>query len=392
MLSLDEARQVIAQSLSMLPAEHAPLLNAQNRFLRSPLVAAEDMPPFDRSAFDGYALPAQDAPAPLRVAFEIPAGHPAPRALQRGECARIFTGGTIPAGADAVAMQEVCTRKDDLVEIPAIASGSGVRRRGEDAPAGTMLLESGCRLGPVELALLAQLGKVDPLVAPRPRVFHVRTGSEIVAPDAEPRPGQIRDSNSTLIRALVAEAGCELVGSATAGDDLPELLTACAGAGDAHLLLISGGASVGDYDFGRAALTELGYSVRFSSLNLRPGKPLIFATRGRQCAFVIPGNPLSHFVCWHVVIRAAVDALVHGMSTLGLEEFTLGGAKPLPGNPRETWWPARLAFRGGAALAEPMKWQSSGDLTGLSGVRLLLRIPSNASSIPPGATIQALAL
>jgi molybdopterin molybdotransferase len=392
MLSLDDARRMIAENLHLLPAEHVALKEARGRRLRAPLVTEEDLPGFDRSAFDGYALRTQKDPARLRVAFEVAAGGSGTRPLAPGECARIFTGAPVPEGADAVAMQEVCVRDGETVEIPAIAAGNGVRRRGEDARAGSVLVPSGVELGAVELSLFAQLGQVRPLVSPQPRVYHVRTGDEIVSPEVEPGPGQIRDSNSTLMGALVSDAGCDLAAQAVANDTLEGLMEACSGAGDAHVLLISGGASVGDYDFGRRALAEMGFSIRFTALNLRPGKPLIFATRGRQAAFVIPGNPLSHFVCWHVAIRAALDVLLSGTTALELATVRLGGDRDLPGNPRETWWPARLALRDGDAVAEPMKWLSSGDMTGLSGVKLLLRIPSGDSGVKVGQSIAALAV
>jgi molybdopterin molybdotransferase len=183
-----------------------------------------------------------------------------------------------------------------------------------------------------------------------------------------------------------------LVAQRAAGDSIESLVNACAAADACDLLLISGGASVGDYDFGKAALTELGYSIRFSVLNLRPGKPLVFATRGKKAAFVIPGNPLSHFVCWHVVMRAAVDVLVNGLAELQLVELRLGGSRDLKGNPRETWWPARVIIRDGTAWADPLKWQSSGDLTSLSGIGALLRVPSGTAGVTAGSTVPALLL
>lgn len=392
MLSLDDARQLIAGILHLLPAEHVALAEAQGRVLRSPVTTEQDLPPFDRSTFDGYALRCQTEPAVLRMVGSVAAGQMPSAPVGAGECARIFTGAPLPPGANAVAMQEVCTRNEDHVQIPAIAAGDGVRQRGEDARAGSVLVPAGATLGPVELSLLAQLGVTRPLVSPKPRVFHVRTGDEIVSPDIEPGPGQIRDSNSSLIAGLVAEAGGILAGHAVAEDRLEALVEACSQAEDCDVLLVSGGASVGDFDFGKQALAELGYSQRFTSLNLRPGKPLVFATRGRQSAFVIPGNPLSHFVCWHVVIRAALDLLVTGMAALPLVEMRLGGETKVKGNPRETWWPARVEIRRGEAIAVPAKWQSSGDMTALAGIDLLLRIPSASPGIAPGALVSCFRL
>ena len=364
--SLEAARALIAASSHALPPERIPLAEARGRVLRESVAALEDFPAFDRSAFDGYAVRSADCPATLQVVDETPAGAVSERVLGPGESARIFTGAALPADADAVAMQENCRRDGDLVEVSAIREWEGVRRRGEDAAAGTVLLHRGQKLGAIETSLLAQLGHTRPLVGTVPRIFHITTGSELVAPDETPAPGQIRNSNSTLIAGLAAELGAPLAAQCRAGDTLDALLFAIASQPEFawDVLLISGGASVGDYDFGARALTECGFSIHFTQLNLRPGKPLIFATRGRQLAFVIPGNPLSHFVCWHVAIRAALEMLISGETALPL--FTIATAAALPGNPRETWWPARLAIADGKATAQPLKWRSSGDMTGIS--------------------------
>jgi molybdopterin molybdotransferase len=146
---------------------------------------------------------------------------------------------------------------------------------------------------------------------------------------------------------------------------------------------------VGDHDFGARTLRELGFSLHFTQLNLRPGKPLIFATRGRHLAFVIPGNPLSHLVCWHLVIRAALDMLAIGAIEFALVEAPLGGDVAMKGNPRETWWPARIAWENGGAKFLPLKWQSSGDLTGIIGLDALIRVPAGIAAVQPGETIGA---
>ena len=394
MLNPEEARNLIAQRVHVLGAERVPLAAALGRRLREPVAAGEDIPAFDRSAMDGYAVRGDDRSPQFRVALEVPAGAIPVRAIGIGECARVFTGAAIPEGATQVIIQEVAQRTGDLVSFSKRDAASNIRQRGEDAHAGDILLESGTMLGAVELSLLAQLGNLNPLVSPRARVLHIVTGSELVAADSHPKPGQIRDSNSTMVAALAAEAGAEIVMQKRAGDDLDTLLSLVKSVPESgwNALLISGGASVGDYDFGRRAIEALGFSVHFHQLNLRPGKPLIFATRGTQIVFIIPGNPLSHFVCWHSVIRPALDVLMHGSIQIEFVEFSLGGSKALPGHPRETWWPARIAWSQGGPIAEPLKWQSSGDLTRLAGVDALLRIPSDSPPIAPGEKICALLL
>jgi molybdopterin molybdotransferase len=391
MLSIPEARALIAQTVHVLPPLRVPLAQAHGRTLRESLIAEEDIPAFDRSAMDGYAIRAEDPATEFRIVCEIPAGTVPTRAIGPGECARIFTGSPIPDGATQVIVQEVAQRSGDAVTFSQRGKGSNIRSRGEDAREGSVLIERGTQLGAVELSLCAQLGKCAPLIAPRPRILHIATGSELVAPDEIPEAGKIRDSNSTLVAALAAEAGAEIAHQFRVGDDPAQLVGAISGTDieSWDMLLLSGGASVGDHDFGARTLRELGFSLHFTQLNLRPGKPLIFATRGRHLAFVIPGNPLSHLVCWHLVIRAALDMLAIGAIEFALVEAPLAGDVALKGNPRETWWPARIAWENGGAKFLPLKWQSSGDLTGIIGLDVLIRVPAGITAVQPGETISA---
>jgi len=391
MLSISEARALIAQTVHVLPPLRVPLAQAHGRTLRESLTADEDIPAFDRSAMDGYAIRADDPATEFRVVCEIPAGTVPTRAIGPGECARIFTGSPIPEGGTQVIVQEVAQRSGDAVTFSQRGKGINIRSRGEDAREGSVLIERGTQLGAVELSLCAQLGKCAPLIAPRPRILHIATGSELVAPDEIPEAGKIRDSNSTLIAALAAEAGAEIAHQFRVGDDPAQLVGAISGTDieSWDMLLLSGGASVGDHDFGARTLRELGFSLHFTQLNLRPGKPLIFATRGRHLAFVIPGNPLSHLVCWHLVIRAALDMLAIGAIEFALVEAPLAGDVALKGNPRETWWPARIAWENGGAKFLPLKWQSSGDLTGIIGLDVLIRVPAGITAVQPGETISA---
>jgi molybdopterin molybdotransferase len=390
MLTLAEARSLIAEDVHILAPERLPLAQARGRVLRETLVANEDVPAFDRSAMDGYAVNGGGT-GPFQIVAEIPAGAVAGRTIGPGECARVFTGSAIPPGTTHVVIQELAQRDGTAVSFTKRDAATNIRLRGEDAREGSVMIERGVRLAAPELSLFAQLGNVNPLVSPRPRILHVATGSEIVPPDAEPAPGQIRDSNSTLVAALTAEAGGEIVAQHRTGDEFAVLMSTLQTAPPEtwDVLLLSGGASVGDHDLGLKALQTLGFDVHFQQLNLRPGKPLIFATRGRQVAFVIPGNPLSHIVCWHVAIRAAFDMLTTGCAEFGLATAALGGTAPLRGHARETWWPARLSWEGDAPAFVPLKWRSSGDLTGLAGFDALIRIPSNSPEIQPGGKVSA---
>jgi molybdopterin molybdotransferase len=393
MLSLSEARRLIRQHAAPREAVRLPLAQARGRILREDICAKEDFPAFDRSAMDGYALGADDGSGQFRVVGEIQPGSQVEQpVLGAGECARIFTGAAIPGGARAVLMQEYAEREGEWMRPTRRDAETHIRRRGEDVRAGAVVLRAGVRLQPAELSILAHLGHSAPLVAPAPRVIHIATGRELVAPEQTPGAGEIRDSNSTLIAAELAAEGAKLLHQSRCGDELPALLNAI-GSQPAEawdVLLISGGASVGDYDFGQRTLTELGFAIHFTKLDLRPGKPLIFASRGAQLAFVIPGNPVSHFVLFHVAIRAVLEALEAAPESW--PEITILLTEPVPGraNPRTTFWPAVVSIEGGQLVARPLRWQSSGDLTGLAGVNALIHIPGN--SPPPRERAECLIL
>lgn len=394
MLSLEEARSLIAEKIQPLNPVRLPLSGARGRVLAEAVRAPEDIPAFDRSAMDGYAIGAADSSGRFRVVGEIQPGTGETPAIREGECARIFTGATVPAGAARVVMQEDTRREGDFMILTQSSHEAHIRRRGEDARAGDELLGAGTVLGPGELSLLAQLGVIEPRVSPAVRVLHCATGNELVAPDQQPAPGQIRDTNSTLVAALLADRGATLVHQQRCGDSLDLLSTAIgAMAVDSwDLLLISGGASVGDYDFGARALDRSGFEIHFRKINLRPGRPLICATRGPQAAFVIPGNPAAHFVTFHTAIARAIECFERAPEAWPILSVALGAALSDAPNPRETWWPARVSAKAGALGARPLAWKSSGDLCGLAPANGLIRVPPNAGPLAAGAEADCLLL
>ena len=375
MISLEQSREIVAAEIEPLEPERTPLADALGRVLREKARAGEDMPAFDRSAMDGYALAADDNSASFRIIGEVRTGERPDFTVRRGECARIFTGGEIPAGATQVLKQEDVTVRDGWMTPITRSAVLYIRRSGEDARAGDCLLECGTRLGVAEIALLAGLGIVEPLVSPRIRVAHFATGDELVAPSDQPGPAQIRDSNSTLVRAFAESHGGVIAAHARVADNA-DLLTKNVSAAlesGCDLLLISGGASVGAYDFGGKALEGLGFQIRFGKMNLRPGKPLIFATRNGRAAFVLPGNPLSHLTVLHCVVRVAMERLAGTTSALQILNARLATGFRVGGDGRDTLWPARVRFEEGEPVVEALRWQSSGDMTGLAGINAFIR-------------------
>lgn len=371
MISLDEARQVIAECVSRLPAVKVALGDSFGAMLAEDVRADADHPSADRSMMDGYVVRADAAPGSFRIAGEIAAGDVPLRDLENGEAMRIFTGAILPPGGGRVVMQEECTRNGGTVEIGNFPEPLFIRTKGSEAKSGAIVLGKGTRIGATEMAILAQVGSVEPTVIRRPVLKHIASGDELVAPETQPPQGKIRDTNSSLLAGLVAPFGLSM-----ASERFPDDTEALAKGmdGDWDLLLLSGGASVGDHDHGADVLRSSGFEIHFDKVNLRPGKPLTFATRGKQIAFVIPGNPVSHFVCFHVAIRLAIE-MMGGIGPqwdfLDLEISNRSLIKP---NPRETFWPARVSISEGNLIAEARKWSTSGDTFSLTETNALIRI------------------
>jgi molybdopterin molybdotransferase len=251
---------------------------------------------------------------------------------------------------------------------------------------------AGTKLNAGALAILATVGNVNPPVSPRLRILHFTTGDEIVTPDQMPKPGQIRDSNSILIRGLLQNFPCD-VEQGHLPEDFERAKTAIgnrqSAIGNADVLLISGGASVGEKDCTRALLKQLGFEIVFSQINLRPGRPLIFGVNGARVAFGLPGNPLSHFVCFHFAVATALAGLTGGEPP----EFLRGQLgeklddKPCP---RETLWPARWEWNDATPRLRLLAWASSGDITCLTAANALVRVPANCASLDNGAKVDFL--
>lgn len=371
-----------------LPSEQIPLSACLGRILDEHILAPEDQPPFNRSAIDGYLVHAEQPTALVSLVGTLTPGSPPPSAAPAfGTALRILTGSALPPESAALVMQED-TRPGPTsgqIELLQPPSTRHIRPRASQARAGDRLITSGQRLTPGALALLASLGVTHPLVHRRARVAHLVTGGELVAPDATPQPGQIRDSNSTLIAALLAETGAELCWHRRVADSRTTTADALADAlaSPADIILISGGASVGDHDHTGSLLAEFGFKLHCDKVSSRPGKPFIAASRDRRLAFGLPGNPLAHFVCFHLFVNRVL-AYLAGTDPSYLVRAKLDEDACLEGNPRETWWPAYLSYsrnpnRSTSLVVTPLPWRDSSDLTALALADALVRIPAGGT-------------
>ena len=319
MISVEEALDRILSRVSVLGDERVALTSALHRVLAEDVDSPRDLPPWPASSMDGYALRSEDTraatagtPARLAVSGRVPAGGLAERPLRPGEAFRIFTGAPLPEDADSVIPQEDVTEEDGTLVVPRpVRDGDFVRPRGEDMRRGDRVLERGRVLSAADVGLLATVGRSPVSVIRRPRVGILSTGDELVDLGGQLGPGQIPNSNSYSLMAQVTEAGAVPVSLGVAGDEL-EAIQARLGWGlGCDLLMSSAGVSVGEHDFVKDALERLGAEQHLWLVDMRPGKPIAFATipqagKGALPVFALPGNPVSAMVTFELFVRPAI--------------------------------------------------------------------------------------
>ena len=380
--------QVLSLIDSVIPrpleAERIPLDQSLRRILRESIQAPEDQPPLHRSSIDGYLTHPDQNLGKVRLLPPRLPGEPIPVLPSLGTALRIYTGSSLPSGAALIMQEDTRILRDQEIELLKKPSTSLVRPQGSHARRGDTLLDSPSLLLPGALALLASLGITQPKVSPLPRVAHLVTGSEIIDPSALPQTGEIRDSNSIMIRSLLLSFPANPVWHGRFGDDRKDFAQSLAEAllHKPDLVLLSGGSSVGEHDHTGSVLEELGFQILVRQVAVRPGKPLILAQKGDTLAFGLPGNPLSHFVCFHVFVRRALNRWVNQPERPLLRAELLPGSE-LKTDPRETWWPCRLGIRNSTFTASPLPWRDSSDLSCLALANGLLRIPSGQEAGSP---------
>jgi molybdopterin molybdotransferase len=374
--SVAEVLALIDGGVEALPAGSLSLETAIGCVLAEDIFADADQPAFDRSAVDGFAVADGNVAGAYDIAGEILPGDSAPNTPAAGRAWRISTGSAVPAGS-AIVMIEDAEVSGGRVTLNRAAETRFIRRRGSSIQAGSRLLAKGSRIGAGEVAVLASVGIAAIRAIPRPRVLHITTGREIVPGDASPGPGQIRDTNGPLVHALLRGAEAEPLARCHVDESVESLAGAVMRSGAFDLLLVSGGSSVGLYDHTSQALEALGFSILSRRVNARPGKPLIVARRGRQWAFGLPGNPVSHFAAFHVFVARALRRLAGRPAPSGVWAH-LGADLPEITGPHETFWPAWVEFSRTGPTVKPLSWLDSGDLKALIGVNALIHVAANA--------------
>lgn len=401
MISVAEAIQVVRQQTQALSTERVALDQLLGRVLAEDVVADTDLPPFDRAQMDGYAVRAQDvkeAPVRLRIAGESAAGKGWHHQLEEGHAVRIMTGAPVPAGADSVQQVELTHELKDgtVVELlESVETGKSIVPRGSEITAGEVVLRAGTEINAAMMAVLAAFGYARVQVFRKPRVAVLATGSELVGVDQKPGQDQIRDSNNYSISAYAELAGAIVERMPLTGDETALLKHQIGEAAKRnHLIVTSGGVSMGVYDVTKAALKELDAEILFERVALRPGKPTVFARLPNgTLVFGLPGNPVSVSVTFNLFARTALLAM-QGSAEPALKRETAVLARSVKGtSDRENYLPAQLTTNDdGELVAFPLKWGGSSDFVAFALTTALAIVPANVKAIEAGSLVSVLRL
>jgi len=405
LLSVEQAREKILSQLQPVGTETIPLTTCANRILAVDIVAAEDLPLFDNSSMDGFAIQAGDtsnaasaSSATLQVVADIPAGSNPTISLAQGQAARIMTGAQMPKGADAVIPVEDTDFNDRSSGTPApntvsinkvVKSGDNVRHRGMDVHAGDVVIKRGIILKPQDIGLLGMLGFPEVEVYKRPLVALLSSGDELIEAGESLEPGKIRDSNSYMLATLIESTYAEVLRLGIAKDtrESVQALIEQAVLNKVDLILSSAGVSVGAFDYVKDVV-ELNGSLNFWRVNMRPGKPLAFGEY-KNIPFVgLPGNPVSAFVGFEVFVRDAIGRL-RGLLNRSRQTVRVRSVDEILSDGRESYLRAIVHEENGQQVAKLTGHQGSGNLLSLVQANALLIIPAGVKCVPAGQEVNA---
>jgi molybdopterin molybdotransferase len=391
MPSFEEARAIILESVTALGSEPVPLLDAVGRVLAAELVAPWDLPRWDNSAMDGFAVRSDDCAPGRRLAVTgyIPAGSVASEVVAPGAAARILTGAPLPAGADAIVPVEETDERDGTV-LPRepVRAGAHVRRRGEDLREGEVILRRGAVIGPSEVSILASFAQLSVPVVRRVRVAILSTGDELVEPGAPLGPGKIHDSNGLAVAAAVKLIGGEPINLGIAKDDRASLRALIAEGLEADALVTTAGVSMGDRDLVREVLEELSVRQVFWKVDIKPGRPTAFARHGTKPVFSLPGNPVSTLLTFEQFVRPALLKMM-GRRDLLRPLVPAVFQEDFPRKPgRVSFLRVRLERRDGALLAWTSGKQETGILKTMLEADGIAVIPADRGAIGPGDLVE----
>lgn len=386
MLPFDDACRIIRSQARYTGSETVVLDQALGRILAEDVASDMDMPPFDKSAMDGYACRRTDLQNELRVIEMIPAGQLPRKKTGSGECSKIMTGAAIPAGADCVVPVEVTQETGEKnVRITGEVPHDNICRQAEDIRSGDIVLKKGVRIDPQHIGVLATVGCTHPLVARQPTVGVITTGDEIVEPGNIPAAAQIRNSNGHQLCAQIQRVGglptyYGIVPDATEALDavVKQATEAC------DVILLSGGVSMGDFDFVPGILKENGFDLLFEKIAVKPGKPTVFGVSGSAFCFGLPGNPVSTFVIFELLVRPFLEQLMGRDARPNAWPMQLAAPIRKRDTDRDAWVPVSVTEPG---FVQPIAYHGSAHLNALANADGLVCVPKETRELTKGTIV-----
>ncbi len=387
MIRLDDALQIVLGSARPLGSECVELRDTLNRVLAEDVTADTDMPPFDKALVDGYACRRADLGEALAVVETIPAGAMPAKTVGPGQCAKIMTGAALPPGADCVVMMEQTEAAGaNAIRFTGREALDYISRKAEDIQAGQVILRKGSRIGPPHVAALASAGCVRPLVAKRPAVAVIASGSELVPTAAKPAPAQIRNTNGPQLIAQIEAMGVRARDYGIVKDiaaDIDRTLKAALAEND--VVIVSGGVSVGDFDLIPAMLRQNQVELLFEKIAVKPGKPTIFGRLGQTYCFGLPGNPVATFVVFELLVKPFLYRLMgHDYAPITVE-MRLEERVTRKDTDRQSWIPVK---RTSTTSVKPVQYHGSAHLLALGEADGLIRMEIGVASIEQATAVQ----
>ena len=386
MITFEEAFKTVMEAVFHTGKEQVKISEAFGRALAAPVRSDMDMPPWDKSAVDGYACRHEDLGSELTVIETIAAGVLPEKEVTRGTCSRIMTGAAVPDGADYVFMLEEAEEKEGgHVRFTGRAGNTNIAKAAEDLFNGQTVLKAGRYIKPQDIAVMAVVGATEVTVSCRPKVGVISTGDELVEPDVKPAKAQIRNSNAYQLMAQIERAGSTGRYYGIARDEEASITGLMQKAlKENDVVLISGGVSFGDFDLVQKVMHSLGMKVHFDQVAMQPGKPLTFCTAERKAVFGLPGNPVSTFVQFEIMVRPFLDRMA------GVKDEEINMTLPLAADysrkraERMAWIPFTLTPAGEAM---PVEYHGSAHINALPGAWGLITIPRGQSWIQKGEMV-----
>ena len=386
MLPFEKALEIVLTSAHQLDTERIEFACALNRVFAENVRSDMNIPPFNKSAMDGYACRRADLDSKLTVIETIPAGAVPQKIIELNQCSKIMTGAMVPEGADCVIMKEYVEEAvDNTIRFIGEKTADNICRKAEDIKTGDIVLSKGVIIEPQHIAVLASIGNTRPLVAKRPDVAVIATGSELVDPKSKPSLSQIRNSNSFQLAVQIESMGAVAMNYGIAGDTAEQIDTVFKKALEENdVILVSGGVSVGDYDFVPGIFKQNNINMLFEKIAIKPGKPTVFGTSGKKYCFGLPGNPVSTFVLFELLVKPFLYKLMgHDYEPLNIQmplEEPLINKKAK----RQRWLPVAITDKG---TIKPVEYHGSAHINSLCGANGLVSMDVGVAEVKKGTSV-----